>query len=83
MIKKSRMNTGRKEQDEYRDKRDEEKESDKGENITFQGEKGITRKKRKRNRGTQEEWKEESIKIGLMREGNHLTVHFNIISVTT
>ena len=56
MIKKSRMNTGRNEQDEYRGKRDEEKESDTGEkdmDITFHGEKGKSRKKRD-TRGVEE-----------------------------
>ena len=50
------MNTGRNEQDEYRGKRDEEKESDTGEkdmDITFHGEKGKSRKKRD-TRGVEE-----------------------------
>ena len=50
------MNTGRNEQDAYRGKGDEEKESDTGEkdmDITFQGEKGKSRKKRD-TRGVEE-----------------------------
>ena len=52
-------------------------------NITFQGGRRIE-KKRQINKGTEgKKGGEESTKTGTRREGNHFTVHLNMIPVTT